>query len=93
MNVCLASVFLVLFFGFFFFCSYILSCTGLFVSVLSYCYFFRCLFSNEREKKTVDLGGWGGSEWGWRRGNHNQNVLHEKLFSIKGEIFKLCVKI
>lgn len=42
---------------------------------------FRCLFSNERERKGMDSGGWGGGERPRKslgRRNHNQNVLHEK---------------
>lgn len=47
--------------------------------------YFRCLYSNERERKGMAMDGelWGSGR-DWWRGNYNQNIVYEKnLFPIK----------
>lgn len=38
----------------------------------------RCLLTNERARKNVDLDGWVGSRKSWGRVNQNQKILYEK---------------
>lgn len=88
-NVCLctAMCFLSLFLGSFSHVSVsILSCSGLFVFILSYFIIFKdtCLFSTEKESVWIWMGGEAGKIWEeLKEGNHNHNILCERnQFSI-----------
>ena len=60
------------------------SCAFLFLFFPSFP-FLACLFSKEREKEGMRLDEWRGGKVvvGDGRGETDQNILHEKLFSIK----------
>lgn len=74
------------FFGSFSICLSVLSYPGLSVFVFYYCYLPDACFLT-RDRKSVDLDGSGVEEWRvvekLRKGNHNQNILYEKLVLIK----------
>lgn len=79
-------------FSFGFFPPFLLSYSGLFVSILSYV-LDACLYSNERKKERIWIWVGGEVRKTWEElgeGNCNQNTLYEKhLFPIKEKLKSL----